>query len=90
MLERCTRIWCVLPCTRLSFIYYFLKTNGFSERYMTFLRKELGYIKKNGTPVTIKADLKPEDTSLPFAGRWIKDVGRIHFRSCTREQIYFK
>lgn len=43
-------------------IYYFLKTNGFSERYMSFLRKELGYIKKNGTPVTIKADLKPEDT----------------------------
>lgn len=42
-------------------VYQFLKDNSLSERYLTFLRKELGYIKINGTPVNIKAPLHSGD-----------------------------
>lgn len=42
-------------------VYQFLKDNSFSERYLTFLRKELGYIKINGIPVNIKAPLHRGD-----------------------------
>lgn len=42
-------------------IYKFLKDNHFSERYLTFLRKRMGYIKVNGVPVNIKAPLKSGD-----------------------------
>ncbi len=42
-------------------VYHYLKTNGFSERYITFLRRELGFVKKNGTPVTVREKLTTGD-----------------------------
>ena len=44
-----------------SSIYYFLKDNGFSENYITNLRKVMGYIKVNGEDVTIRHPLKIGD-----------------------------
>lgn len=43
-------------------VYNFLKEIHISERYMSFLRKEMGYIKINGSPVNIKAPLHIHDT----------------------------
>lgn len=42
-------------------IYYFLKDNHFSERYITFLRKKMGNLRLNQEPVTIRSSLKTGD-----------------------------
>jgi len=42
-------------------VYHFLKSNGISERYTTFLRKQMGYIKINGKPVIITTKLNAGD-----------------------------
>lgn len=42
-------------------IYYFLKDNHFSERYITFLRKKMGNLRLNQKPVTIRSSLKTGD-----------------------------
>ena len=42
-------------------VYYFLKKNGFSENYISNLRKKMEYIKINGSEVNIKVRLKPGD-----------------------------
>ena len=42
-------------------VYHFLKSNGISERYTTFLRKQMGYIKINGEPMIITTKLNSGD-----------------------------
>lgn len=42
-------------------VYHFLKDNGFSENYITNLRKKMGNIVLNGQSVTIRTGLKQND-----------------------------
>ncbi len=43
-------------------VYYFLKEHGFSEHYITNLRKQLGFILVNNTNATTITPLKKHDT----------------------------
>ena len=43
-------------------VYYFLKDNGFSENYITNLRKKMGYIVVNNTPCNIRMHLNLGDS----------------------------